>query len=440
MEIRYVYIVISLLLIIATYIKEKNIVCPIIIFNALWCFVFWCAITNNMVTAAGSSTYFLFFIGVVCLDLGCYVSDKLKFKKIRIKNYKVGISDGDYKLRKGLIYFLILLCILYYFLNFALLIKSVGNFNLSDIMQMVNTDDTLTKKYKIVNFIYTMIVNPFSYIIPFIVAADYWVGNRDRKLFYLSFTMLLLRLFSSGNRLSFMFIFIFMVVVGLLIKRIDASKMRARFSLKDKMKARFLIIGLTIFAVIVFIYSTVSRGYDVKANIFINFAIPLRMYEIWSESISSKGEYGFGFASFQGLIYPIFYLLKNIIGLPMPSHISDVFDLTTQTVTEWVSGGTYMHNAYVSIFWYFYYDFRIIGIIFLSFTMGILAQKAYRRAISKPNIKSVALYCVYVRMLIGSYAEMPFSNIGFGVGLFFLLFVVYKQKNNMRTMKHEQIY
>lgn len=431
------YIVISLLLIVATYIKEKNIVCPIIIFNALWCFVFWCALTNNMVTAASGDTYFLFFIGVVFLDLGCYVSDKLKFKKVRIGNHKVDIADGDYKFRRGLIYFFIFLCILYYFLNFAFLIKGIGSYNFSNVMQMVNTEDTLTKKYKIVNFIYTIVINPFSYITPFIVAADYWVGNRDKKLFYLSFTMLLLRLFSSGNRLSFMFIFIFMIVVGLLIKRIDASRMRTFISRKDKRKARYLIIGLIILAVIVFIYSTVSRGYDVKSNIFINFAIPLRMYAIWAEKISLNGEYGFGFASFQGLIYPIFYLLKNIIGLPMPSHISTVFDLTTQTVTEWVSGGTYMHNAYVSIFWYFYYDFRIVGIILLPFVMGILAQKAYRRAISKPNIKSVALYCVYVRMLIGSYAEMTFSNIGFGVGLIFLLFVVFKQKKNVRIMNHE---
>jgi oligosaccharide repeat unit polymerase len=166
-------------------------------------------------------------------------------------------------------------------------------------------------------------------------------------------------------------------------------------------------------------------------NIFINFAIPCRLFEIWAEEISTAGSFGAGFASFQGFIYPVFYLLKNSIGLPIPSHINSVYDITNRTVTEWVSGGTYMHNAYVSIFWYFYYDFRTVGVILISFLMGFRSQRAYRRAISHPNVKSVSLYCAFACMLVGSYSEMTFSKVGFGVGYLFLLFAIFKRNKDI---------
>ncbi len=427
MAIKCVYIGILLLLTAIIYIKERNIAAPLFIFDVVWVFVFFCAATNDLVTPAKESTYSLFFGGVISLNLGGLISDCVRSQKYRVGRRVINIANGNYSFREPLTYFILFICLLFYLLNFVVAVRNVDNFSFSNIMSVANSENSLTRQYRVVNFLYTMVINPFSYIIPFFVAADYWVGQRDKKKLLLSVLVLLLRMLSSGNRLSFLFIFVFMIVVGILVKKINTSKLKTLFTRREKRKARFLIVALIVVAVVVFVYSTLSRGYDVKSNVFVNFAIPLRLFEIWAEKISESGEFGGGCASFQGVIYPAFYLIKNLLGLPMPSHIASVFDITTRTVTEWVFGGTYMHNAYVSIFWYFFYDLRIAGVILFSFFTGFLSQRAYRAAVVHPNIMSVSIYCAFTRLLIGSYSEMSFSTVGFGVGLIFLMFVIFKK-------------
>lgn len=432
MDNRYLYVIIFLLIILISYLKTKNIVSPIIIFNSIWTFIFLCAINNNLVTQASNSTYFLFFIGVLCMDLGCSISSCIKYKKIKLINRRINIAYGEqYEIRKWLLYVFICISIIYYFTNLIIIYKNIESFNLSDVMQSANSEYVLTKRYRIVNFLYTMIINPTSYIIPFIVASDYWMGNRDKKLLLISLIMLLLRLLSSGNRMSFLYFFIFIIIVGLLKIKIDTYKVKDKILRRKKKKFFFLCFILISVSAIIFVFSSISRGYNALSNVFINFAIPLRMFEIWGEEILNSGEYGYGYSSFQGIIYPIFYLLKNSIGLPLPSHISSVFTIVTRTITEWVFGGTYLHNAYVTIFWYFYYDFRIVGVVILSLIIGILSQRAYMRALICQNIKATAIYCAYIRVLIGSYGDMAFSNVGFGVGFLFILFIVFKRKNKL---------
>lgn len=429
MGIRSIYITIMLIIAICFTVKEKNWINPILIFNSIWIFVFLCAMKNPLVDAAKNSTYDLFFVAIIMFDFGCVLAKFSKVKKIKYGTKKIDLISGNYVIRKRLIWFLIIVTCIYNLINLVFVFSKVGNFNFANVMVVVNTEDVLINKSKILNFLYTLVINPFSYVSSFIVATDYWVGTREKKLLYSVLIMQALRLFSSGNRLSIISTFIFLILVGLFTKKMPIENLRNISERIEWKKRRRIILLLVFIAVIIFIYATISRGYSVKENVFINFAIPLRMFEIWAEKIKYKGAWGLGFASLEGIIYPIFYILKNIIGIPMPTHILEVYNNTTMTVTQWVSGGTYSHNAYVSIFWYFYYDFRTIGIVLLSFIFGYFSCKSYKKALLVKNVKSIVIYCMFIKALIGSYANMSFSVIPFGVGLVLLLFLLYKKQN-----------
>lgn len=423
----YVYIGILVLLIIAIYSKEKKPTAPLFIFDAVWIFVFFCASINKQVTPAKPGTFFLMFAGVISLNVGGFLADYIHPIKIRIGRLAPGNTGGNYVFRKRIVFSLLYLCIIYYALNCLIVLKNAAGISFRHIMNAANSEDSLTTRFRIVNFLYTVVINPFCYVIPFITASDFWLGRRDKKILFLSVLTLLLRMFSSGNRMYFLFIFIFLIIVGIHTSCLKTKNIKQIYPRTEKRRLHSYIVAMVAVALVVFIFSTISRGYDVMTNVIINFAIPCRLFEIWAERVLESGDLGYGCASFQGIIYPIFYVLKNSVGLPMPEHIASVYDLTTQVVTEWVFGGTYMHNAYVSIFWCFYYDFREIGVIFLSCLIGFLSQRAYRRAIICPNLKSVSIYCAFTRLLVSSYSEMSFSTVGFGIGLLFLEFVLFRK-------------
>lgn len=106
------------------------------------------------------------------------------------------------------------------------------------------------------------------------------------------------------------------------------------------------------------------------------------MFETWADRIDSAGVVGFGIGSLNGLFFAIFYLIKNILGVPFPCQFSDVYQMILLTDSEWqiITDATNRANAYVSTFWYFYLDGREIGVVVLSILYGYIAEALFQQA------------------------------------------------------------
>lgn len=413
------------------YKREENLANPISIFNTVWAFIFYYSWSNKYVTPGHINTYYLMFFAIIFFDLGCISVKYIKKRSIKIGNRKVDFFSGDYQVRYHIVYILMALSTVYYLINFLFVLKNIGSFSLANIMLSVTSDDYLVKNSKIINVFYTLIVNPFSFIASAITAVDYVVGHKNRKLLWGTMIMLGFRLFSSGNRLSFLMVFIFLFFMAELNSHKSIRGLQGIIKRKDKKRLRLIIMVSLFTFLVLFVYTSISRGYNVLQNLTINFAIPVRMFEIWTEKVNVMGVHGYGEASIQGFIYPIFYILKNSIGLPMPSIVFDNFNIIESTVIEWVNAGYYMHNAYVSIFWYFYYDFGTVGVILFSFFWGRISFIIYKIVESKRNCKVLAFYCIIISSLLMSYGNFIFANISTGVGAIMLLFFIYKRKEQI---------
>ena len=114
----------------------------------------------------------------------------------------------------------------------------------------------------------------------------------------------------------------------------------------------------------------------------------------------------------------------------MPANISAIFDIITSTITTWVDAGLYQHNAYVSIFWYFYLDYRIVGVFIFSFIFGRICFNMFNNVKRTLNCKSIAAYCIVIHALLMSYGNLTFANVSTGIGYIMILFFVYKRKHN----------
>lgn len=426
----YIYLMIAVFVIIAVYVvcKEKCFANPVFCFNMVWTAVFYYSFVNVYVVTPLTTTYILIFSGVLLFDIGFFLA-KTKIKHIRLGNSLLSPFKGQFVLRYRIFYISLCLCILYYFSSFIFLLKNVGSFNLASAMRYINASESLSEKSRLLNFLNTLFINPFSFIAPIIAAVDYWLGKKDKIVLFGTLVMLLLRLLSSGNRLSFLVVFIYFILIAELLNN-EIFAYTENFKKMKKKRKRIVIVALAV-AVIVFFITTISRGYEIKHNLTINLAIPMRLFEIWSNSLDEASQYAYGLSSLQGFIYPLFYILKNSIGLPIPNLVMVVYDTIQSTVTQSVNAGTYLHNAYVSAFWFFYYDFRVLGVLLGSFVFGYISNRIYIRAKKYRNCKIVAMYCVFINSILMSYGNLSFSNISTGVGIILILFVLYKKRTGI---------
>lgn len=421
------------------YISEKkNIVNPVTVFSGLWgaviLFSFFGFYTMQV---ASNRTYILFFIGTVMFVFGYYFN-KLFLSKYRYRIATKKISNINVVAipRYGMMYGLTIVCIIFTLLKWINLIQQAGTLNLGTIQAMLQSGEYESNSSSIINAISNLIISPVAFAIPAVTAADFWFGKRDRKLLALTILLTIINMLSSANRTNFMMLFIYLVLVAYM-KIAQKNKNILEKQKKQKKKIRKYIKYLIVFGILAFVIMTMSRGSRLFRNIYLNIAMPPRMFEIWADKIETQHVYGYGIASLLGLFYTIFYIIKNMFGLEkIPNIIQTIYDWTMLTDKQWVwPGDKITANAYVSLFWFFYLDARTIGIIVGSFIFGIVASKSYLEAMSKSsNAKNIAYYCIIFYAILFSFVRLQFTLSKYVLALIFVLNVVYKMHSSREEL------
>ena len=183
---------------------------------------------------------------------------------------------------------------------------------------------------------------------------------------------------------------------------------------------------------------TISRGTRIFRNIYLNIAMSPRMFEIWSKTIEEEHIYGYGIGSLLGFFYPICYIIKNLFGLnSLPSVVQSMYNWTMLTDSKWVwPGDKITANAYVSLFWFFYMDARIIGILAGAFIFGFVASRSFQMALSKPNnVKHITYYCIIFYSVLFSFVRLQFTLSKFVLAVIFVLFFAYKRVQEREVPK-----
>ena len=175
---------------------------------------------------------------------------------------------------------------------------------------------------------------------------------------------------------------------------------------------------------------TMARGSSVFFNITQNFSIPPQMFEIWKEKVDDLEIFGYGSASLMGVCFPLFYILGNILKIIYPNNILSVYNLINLTDTQWVwVGKKITANAYVSVFWFLYTDFRLPGIILGMFIYGYIASSLYNKTLKYKDAKHVSLYCIMFYSILYSFVRMQFSQARIILGLIFISLFAYRRGN-----------
>lgn len=158
------------------------------------------------------------------------------------------------------------------------------------------------------------------------------------------------------------------------------------------------------------------------------FAMQPIMLEKWISRVNSANLVGYGMASFNGFLFPFFYLISNFFQVGYPSYWRSLYDMIEAVGTDWqtITVGGLTANSYVSVFWYLYLDGRLFGVIIGMALLGYIMSALYERVIKEQTTRLMAAYSLLMVGLFYSFQYIVFSNMSNALGLL-IIFLAYKR-------------
>lgn len=392
------WIVITIVLILSIIIT-KTIIHPVSIFSLVW-FIIMSLYQLNIgrLNQISSRTYFIIGSGVVSFALGYVISKYLiNFKRIVVGSFrKKNTIKTEEMLRYGLIQFLCISSIVVLLpeaINSVKILASGGSF---EALRINYSSGKSALNIAILMLYRNYIVKPFCYIIYPLCAIDFIKGERKKWLFLSTLIIALLSTLYEGGRVQF----VYLAIHFLLISKLAGLHVKIPKSVKRS------IVVLLILMIGVVLYITASRGSETTLAqsllVYISGCVPLLDSHL--KAVGFHPDYTFGLVAISGFLKPFFALLENI-GVPYPiflTNIQYVFE-----VEKTVSIGKLFHmNAYVSVFYYFFYDGGFLGNIIGLFLYGALAWLIYRRASS---LRGMLYYALLFQGLLFSMIRFQFT-------------------------------
>ncbi|MCD7998119.1 MAG: oligosaccharide repeat unit polymerase [Clostridiales bacterium] len=417
----YIFVIILIFIVMFSIYSERNFYNPITIFSALWALVMILASFQFFdLNITSDSTYALAFFGIVFFILGCMVRTKIKIKSNFIKetSSRVAINYGILVPFYGVI---LIFTVLLSFISINLLLNGTSfeviRFNYSNVEEGLVIRSNRAYQFEM----YIVAAAEFAAVALFpIVLMD----KKSKANVILSLEIiffLILHMFVTGAR-SFMINIVFVCVLYYLINLNIRREVLEYYKKIPKSVITIVILG-AIWLVIVATNMRKGEG-NLLRELYRYFAISFPLLET---KLHLDNAYTYGWTIIYGLVRPIFSLIRSF-GIDYPDGLQYAIELINANNNFYYVGGG-KANSFVTVFYYFYMDFGVIGIPIFSFIYGYFSQSIYKKMIRYPNIKNQALYLLVAVGLFLSFVRFFFTSYRY-VYAFFILLLAFKVDNS----------
>ena len=404
--------------------EERTVINPLSVFCFVWMAVLFFSTNTTRLDYPQNETIGWIIIGVVAYTLG-YIFQRILKIRFTFGSWTT-LRDQVAIPRYKLLLFCASVCMLFFLRDLILVFLNGGSFNLRYIQQFLRSSDYTIVSNPIENTINLLFIQPIAFALPAICAVDIFYGEKNKHLITITVLMLLFKMMSTANRSGFLLLFIYILIVGLIFIRNSRSLSFKNNRLLKRYK--YLLLAIVIIASLVLVITTISRGVDLSTNIYLNLTIPPRMFEIWSKTVQEVELHGYGEASLMGFLFPIKYIFNNILKIWDATNINAVYNMIQLTDVQWVwPGPKITANAYVSMFWNLYTDFRYGGILVGSFLYGTISAQSFWNAIRTNNPRMLSVFCLILYSVLYSFVRFQFSDSRFVLAIIFISFFAYKK-------------
>lgn len=396
----YITIIILILLAFQGYKREKSIINIQTLFCLLWCIVCYMASLRlyDMIYFS-DEIYVIFLVGCLGFSIGCNL-----YKPI----YRHFAYNTSYSINQryfNLTYYVVTVFMVYFTIKTIFLLKSGVAY--SDIRNMWGVIDyegaMITSKFEIFirNFILMPVIPVFNCLLLLHILR---VINIEKKGVIQILILCVLYIFVSGSRIvitnllfqGFLFIFLF--------------KIKLQKRLLKKIIVGIVLLGIAISAISEYREREHALvDWDTTKTYYAYCALPVPMCSYHKERADQMNFRSYGLSFFKGPISLILYP-ASILGIPRPTAFMETEDFYSG-VNEYVSIFYGLnHNAYVSLFFYFYVDFGLIGVFLGSLIYGAFLYWLYRKTTAHCNLRNILLLLIAFISLSKCFAKWEFQS------------------------------
>ncbi len=391
----YVAIMLAGLMTLATYRKEKSIMAPSVVFNALWTFVYFFIVVNlGNYFKISTSAYMIMLTGQIAFGFGSSLNVRFK-----LGDFQRNAIDAPFILPPWFVFLqLVVIALMLPFLGIAL--STILNSGFGSQRYNFATNETLLftnlQRYL---YIY-LIVFPINKALCLLCVGEVFQKKKITLKFIIAILGIALETIITAGRfaivdIAFCFLAIFFIYVKGDLVRKDKKKIK---------RIVFYIILLVLIAGMIVSASRTKREDSHLSILLSNFVdyftigprlldLALEQPEVWG--LSDWGLGGFTFAGLLEIVRLVFAFIGIPVGLTFFGDSQSVAGLY-----HVISSTGKRANAFPTMYYYFIRDFSFAGVIIIPFIFGIVCRAVYRYIFIKERSIWRSLLYGYLLLLV----------------------------------------
>lgn len=394
---QFFIIAFSFICFIISYTKEKNIYNPMTLFFLYWFIVIALASMELYdIHSASQQTYGLIGLGLVSFAVGFLMKLKSSSSKIK-KKYKT-----QYVVRYKIYIVLNILIILFLFFRLIALVTLLREGYSWWSIRLMTTG--VEKGFGLwgseLNLvIYTYLVSPLVYLAIPIAVIDYLVEKKSKVFVWTTVIVVILFSIVTVSRNALVFSIIYLIFGSMIYGKHKKISEKIKKTLK---KAPIIILLLAIGVGTITLLRKASAVFLKEAYVYLTGAIP-SLSERLTEPFAELRTYGM--LSTRGFTRIIFILLDKI-GIHYPESYLTADDILDNLEGFIPIGKGINMNAYATMFYDFYIDGGLVGIILGSIILGYICRRVYIGVKYNINICNTVFYLLIIQQLLFSMARI----------------------------------
>ena len=278
------------------------------------------------------------------------------------------------------------------------------------------------------NYIDSWVVMPCTFALIPICVLSFFEKCRYRRLIQtIGILDLVLYILVHGGRIVLLYVVVYIAILYSIydIKIPDKLKRKLKFTM-------LVVIGAVI--ALTFIRKGLSLGdqnaWDgVFSSIYQYFSVSMPLLGHWVKIADQQEILSYGMAVFHGPLQFITTFTEKIgIYFENFNRVSQFIDLTESTFVS----GLYSHgvfNAFVSMFYFFYLDFRWFGVIFFGYLYGLFSHVCEYLG-RKENLYRTSLYLLIAQGVLKSFGRWEFYLVSYCLAFVYLRLFFKRGKEN----------
>ena len=411
------------------YLRYKNIYNPPFLMGAFWAVITLLStfgLYNQDV--ADEKTYGVCLIGMLGFFCGSLINGKIVLHHKRKCNCKCNSRGLNQQVTAVIANskFITLILIVLAVILFQRVIRVMAILSSGIQMNQIRVDfNNIVLNSSFERTLNTYIIMPLIYLLPVIVIPEFIAFRKQIKNLVLTIIVLVEFTICDGGRAPFFYCAIY-VVCSLYIFHVDFKNVIVTLRSKSRRTKRLtLIAAIAVVAVAGYMILRLSTSrsiqYSLGNSIYTYFTGCFPFLEYNLNRIDQNNVWTYGSAFFHGVLNIVFYLLNAANICTYPEFYNYVHEWGN--VQEFIHIGSANFNAFVTPFYYFYMDFRYLGVAMGGAIYGIISTQIYLR-MKKQSVyhyKYIAAYMLIIQSIVTSMVRWQFYNANFVMAFVILM-------------------